>query len=167
MFHPQEITRIGQEINSEQTLHSIIDKTRNAAKADIIVLYPYETALRRFIFPPLIAGELLDSPVQPLSLGLLDDSAERVALIKDSHFAKDCATFYKTLQGSAHSLVGSFSQREKVRSIAAVPLQVGDELVGVLFINFRQPQRFDAAQKLFIDGLAQYAAIAIKNMRTL
>ena len=44
-----------------------------------------------------------------------------------------------------------------------MPLKVGDEKVGVLFVNFRQAQRFDATQKLFIEGLAHYAAIAIKN----
>src|SRR5205085_223065 len=38
--------------------------------------------------------------------------------------------------------------------------------VGVLFVNFRQPQRFDAIQKLFIEGLAHYTAIAIKNAQT-
>ena len=36
----------------------------------------------------------------------------------------------------------------------------------MLFVNFRQLQRFDGTQKLFIDGLAHYAAIAIKNAHT-
>ena len=81
-------------------------------------------------------------------------------------FAKNSALFYKKLLGDSYDHQGNFGQREKVRSIAALPLRVGDELVGVLFINFRQPQRFDGTQKLFIDGLAHYAAIAIKNAHT-
>src|SRR5438105_15302477 len=62
-----------------------------------------------------------------------------------------------------HVRQGNFQEREKICSTAALPLQVGDEIVGVLFVNFRQPQHFDATQKLVIEGLAHYAAIAIKN----
>lgn len=45
-------------------------------------------------------------------------------------------------------------------------MRVNDQAVGALFINFRQPQRFDAPQKQYIQSLANYAAIAIANARS-
>ena len=150
---------------TSQALQATVDKIRDATKADIVVLYPYEPALQRYVLPPIIAGTLLNSTIQSISPGLFDDTVALMLQHKGPIFAKNSATFYTKLHGNSYIWQGSFGQREKVRSIAAVPLQVGDELVGVLFVNSRQPQRFDATQKLFIDGLAQYAAVAIKNAR--
>src|SRR5437870_1830295 len=136
---------------------------REATQAEIVVLYPYERTVHRFVLPPRIAGTLLDSSslrstyVRPISIAVL--ALHHVEPI----FAKESAIIYTTLQSNLHIREGNFQQREKICSMVAVPLRVGDESVGVLFVNFRQPQRFDATQKLFIEGLAHYAAIAIKN----
>ena len=92
-----------------------------------------------------------------------DDLAKLMLQHVQPIFAEKGTTIYSDLHGHTHIRQGSFGQREKIRSTAAMPLRVGDELVGVLFVNFRQSQHFDATQKLFIEGLAHYAAIAIKN----
>ena len=153
-----------QQLKSEQTLQATVDKIRDATQADVVVLYPYEPALQRFIFPPRVAGTLLDSsspqstfPRQP------DDIAALILRHGSPIFAKESTTIYTELNGDVHIGRGSFQQREKLCSTAAMPLRVGDESVGVLFVNYRQPQRFDATEKLVIEGLAHYAAIAIKN----
>jgi GAF domain-containing protein len=152
-----------QQLDSEQVLQATADNIQTATKADVVVLYPYEPTLRRFVLPPRIAGTLLDSTslrspyIRPNGIVYLALHHEKPI------FAKESATIYNILWGDDHIRQESFGQREKMRSTAIVPLQVGDESVGVLFVNFRQPQRFDATQKLFIEGLAYYAAIAIKN----
>ncbi|HLX56315.1 MAG TPA: GAF domain-containing protein [Ktedonobacteraceae bacterium] len=154
-----------QQLDSEQALQATVDKIRDAAKADIVVLYPYDHALRRFILPPIITGTVIDSTIQSMSPNQSDDTMALMVQLKTPIFAKDSDAFYTKLHGNSYVRRGSFGQREMVRSIAALPLQIGDELVGVLFVNFRQPQRFDATQKLFIDGLAHFAAVAVKNAR--
>ena len=152
-----------QQLVSEQVLQATADNIQTATKADVVVLYPYEPTLRRFVLPPRIAGTLLDSTslrspyIRPNGIVYLALHHEKPL------FARESATIYNILRGDDHTRQESFGQREKIRSTAIVPLQVGDESVGVLFVNFRQPQRFDATQKLFIEGLAHYAAIAIKN----
>lgn len=154
-----------QQLDSEQALQATVNKIRDATQADIVILYPYEPTADGFVFSPIIAGTLLNSAdllISPVQSG---DTVTLMLHRKDPIFAKNSATFYTKLHGNSYIQQGSFGQREQVRSIAAVPLQVGDELIGVLFVNFRQPQRFDATQKLFIDGLAHYAAVAIKNAR--
>jgi GAF domain-containing protein len=154
-----------QQLDSEQALQATVEKIRDATKADIVVLYPYDPTLRRFVLPPIMAGTLLASTIQAMSLNQPNDTITLMLQREEPIFARDSASFYTKLHSNLHTWKGSFGQSEKVRSIASVPLQVADELVGVLFVNFRQPQHFDATQKLFIDGLAHYAAVAIKNVQ--
>jgi GAF domain-containing protein len=152
-----------QQLDSEQLLQATAANIQTATKADVVVLYPYEPALQRFVLPPRIAGILLDSASLRSPFIRLDGIVYLALHHKEPIFAKESTISYYTLRGDPHIQQESFGQREKIRSTAIVPLQAGDELVGVLFVNFRQPQRFDATQKLFIEGLAHYAAIAIKN----
>ncbi len=156
----QLLTRL---LESEQTLQATVDKICDATLADLVVLYPYEASRHCFVLPPSIAGTLLDSTsIQSMSSTRPDDIVERMLHHEKPIFAKN-TTVDTGQDGTTHIRQGSFGKRENIRSTAALPLRVGDELVGVLFANFRQPQRFDATQKLFIEGLAHYAAIAIKN----
>ncbi len=152
-----------QQLKSEQTLDATVEKIKDATRADIVVLFPYEPILRRFILPQRIVGNLLD-PTYPKATVLGSDDIAVIALNhKEPIFAKDSDTTYAELRGYVKQGQGNFKEREKIRSAAVVPLRVGEEAVGVLFVNFRQAQRFDSAQKLLIEGLAHYAAIAIKN----
>ena len=156
-----------QQLESEQTLQAIVDKIHDATKADLVVLYPYEPITQRFVLPPRIAGTLLDSiSFQSMSSNRLDDIVAPMLRRVKPIFAKKSITVYTELHINIHIRQVSFGQREKFLSTAAMPLRVGDESVGVLFVNFRQTQRFDATQKLFIEGLAHYAAVAIKNAQT-
>jgi GAF domain-containing protein len=156
----QLLTRL---LESEQTLQATVDKICDATLADLVVLYPYEASRHCFVLPPSTAGTLLDSTsIQSMSSTRPDDIVERMLHHEKPIFAKN-TTVDTGQDGTTHIRQGSFGKRENIRSTAALPLRVGDELVGVLFVNFRQPQRFDATQKLFIEGLAHYAAIAIKN----
>jgi GAF domain-containing protein len=152
-----------QQLESEQTLQATVDKIRDATQADIVVLYPYEPALQHFVLPPRTAGELLNPTFPRASRLRPDDIATLASGLVEPIFARESITVYTQLDGDAVIRPGNFREREKISSSAVVPLRVGTESVGALFVNFRQPQRFDATQKLLIEGLAHYAAIAIKN----
>jgi GAF domain-containing protein len=152
-----------QQLESEQTLQATVDKIHDATQADIVILYPYEADRERFVSPPRIAGNLLDSAIRYILPSQPDDIAALMLHHGEPIFAKESVSLYTELLGNAQTRSGNFQEREHIRSTAAVPLQVGEEQVGILFANFRQPQRFDATQKLFIEGLGHYAAIAIKN----
>jgi len=152
-----------QQLESKQTLQVTVDKIREATKADVVVLYPYEPTHQRFVLPPRIAGTLHSSPPQFMSPNRPNDIVSVALHHVEPIFAKQSASIYTILQGDVRIRQESFQQREEIRSTAIVPLKVGEESVGVLFVNFRQPQYFDAPQKKLIDGLAHYAAIAIKN----
>lgn len=147
-----------RQLEAEQALQATVDKIREATLADAAILYPYEADRQKFALPPRIAGTLHSSFPQGMGPRLPHDIVEVALHLKEPVFAKEGATLYASMP-KEHN----FQQRERIRSTAVMPLRAGDDSVGVLFLNFRQRQRFDATQKKLIDGLAHYAAIAIKN----
>jgi GAF domain-containing protein len=151
------------QLQLKQTLQATVDKIRDATLAGIVVLYPYEQAHRRFILPPQVSGTLHDSYPELMSPERPDDVVTLALQQKEPIFAKQGSDIYTKLASNVLIRQGNFQQREGIQSTAVISLQAGDEKVGVLFVNFRQPQHFEATQRLFIEGLTHYAAIAIKN----
>src|SRR5262249_31958474 len=137
-----------QQLDSGQVLQVIVDNIRGATLADLVVLYPYESGHQRFVYPPRVAGTLLASTsIQAMSSSRSDDFVSLALHSTEPVFARDSATNYN--EPSTDVLQqGSFRQHEKIRSTAVIPLRVRDESVGVLFVNFRQPQRFNSSQRL-------------------
>lgn len=153
-----------RQLDSKEVLQTIVDEIRERTKTDIVILFPYVQAQKKLDLSPTMSGELH----YPNSPRLRDSSPDDIALLALNHGApvfENSAELYEKLGGHPERRLGNFEQREQLSSTAMVPLRVGEETVGVLFINYRQPQRFDAPQKHLILGLSNYAAIAIENSR--
>lgn len=154
------------QLNSEQLLEEVVVRIREATKADLVSLYPYLQADLKFEMPFRQSGLLLQTDF-PKPACVQSDDIAWLSLVKgEPVFAKDSSDLYEALGGAPKKRKGNFEVREQISSTVAVPLRAGDESVGVLFVNFRKPQRFDAPQKNLIHSLANYAAIAIRNSRT-
>lgn len=152
----------------ERTLQATADRIKDATKSDVVVLYPYSKATDSFLPPPFVAGELRDPAWKEFMIPRRSDDIARLLLKREEPlFASESSTLYTTLSGDTHRPQGNFPQREGVCSTAAARLKAGDEVVGVLFVNYRQPQLFDSPQELLIEGLSHFAAIAINNARML
>ena len=152
-----------QQIELAQVLQETVDKIWQATEANSVILYPYDPSLQRFMLPPRISGTLLDSTPLHSTLLLPHDMAMQALNYAKPIFAKQGTSIYPTLRGDLQAEQVNFQKREKVQSVAIMPLRVGELSVGVLFLNFRQLQQFDTPQKSLIEGLAHYAAIAIRN----
>ncbi len=158
---------LAQQLDSEQVLQSTAEKIFQAAEAELVVLYPYESTAQQFRVFPRIAGQLINqTAISAMFPRCPDDIAALLLQQQQPIFAKDSAQLYQELVSGTDNLAQRFAKREQIRSTAALPLRVMDEAVGVLFVNFRQSQRFDSPQKILIEGLAHFAAIAIKNAQT-
>jgi GAF domain-containing protein len=157
-----------QQFESPDTPQAIVESIKEATKADVVILYRYNAEARRFILPAVHTGVLLDPQSSPASYPPYPDSVSLLMLEQGKAiFARESQTLYTLLLKDGSTLQERrFSQREQISSTAAIPLRVEENIVGVLFLNFRQPQRFDATQQLLFEGLAHYAAIAIKNAHT-
>src|SRR5258708_1079143 len=155
-----------QHLDREQTLQATADMIREATKADVVVLYPYSHIQQSFMPPPAITGKLQDPSSEQLMVPRRPDDIAILLLNREEPvYAIESTTLYTTLMGDIRIRQGRFPQREGIASTAAMCLQVREEPVAVLFINFRQSQSFDSPQKLLIEGLSHFAAIAITNAR--
>ncbi|WP_181017484.1 TIR domain-containing protein [Methylobacterium sp. V23] len=67
--------------------------------------------------------------------------------------------------GREHSATDRFLGREGILAVAGVILRAADEVVGVMFINFRRTHIFEQKERDMIETLAATAAIAVKNRR--
>jgi GAF domain-containing protein len=164
--------KLTQQLDSERLFQEVVDRILETTEADVVVLYPYDEKRPdgdRFAMPPYTSGELLEKSFRrPDHVNPNPDDIAWLALKKGRPvFVKDTAKLYETLGGDMNKRKGNFEEREQIKSTAALTLKIGDETVGVLFVSYRVPQRFDAPQKTLIQGLASYAAIAIRNSRLL
>ena len=155
------------EAEDEDLLDSIAGHASNVVAADIVIIFEYERA-RGFLPTPAMAGrftELLGNsshgesnymPPLRLSENLGPQYAhvrgELVALYAEDHETNLCEQF----------LV-----KEEIQAGAFVPLRRGNELVGIMFINYRRARQFSDYDKTIIGTLASTVAIAIQNRRSL
>lgn len=155
--------RLLQQSDTGQLLQEIVDHVRAATAADLVSLFPYLPLRQCFMLPACTSGTLR-VPEYPQAAAINADDIPALALRQPwPVFARDSASLALLLGGMPGTSKGHFIQRERLRSTAVVPLRVRTEPVGVLFINFRQPQRFDPPQKQLIEGVATYVASVIAS----
>jgi GAF domain-containing protein len=166
------LNQIGQTLtaieNPTEVLHRIAQDAKEVLGADIVDLYEYDQARNQFSLPPVLVGERRD-PFVPKDRIYDDDVVYKVVRSGQPEYFPDA-------QGATR-LTGKFEVprpdtpdnrfvvREGVLSSVALPLRAGNEAVGVMFVNFRSAQGFDAEQKALIESFSNLAAIAIYNSR--
>ena len=165
-----QLNNIGQlltrHLESDRVLEDIVTHMRATTQADLVLLYPFQQADKQFDPQPLLAGELLEPRIPQPDANRADDLAMLALQYGQPIFADNSTDLYRALCGDQAQNKGTFSKREKIQSTAVIPLYLIGEQVGVLFCNYRRPQHFDRLKQEFIQGLAGYAAIAIKNSRS-
>ncbi|MFZ4699338.1 MAG: GAF domain-containing protein [Candidatus Methylumidiphilus sp.] len=146
-------------------LRQIAGTSMNVLAADIVSIYEYVETLNRFLLPHDRAGSLLVD----IEVSGLEPNAGPNLMLKskeDFHFTINSPN--DSIMNSPdleRSEMGSFIEREKIKSSAGIILRVGTEIVGVLFVHFRRPHVFTDQEKQIIKTLAANAALAIKNRR--
>jgi GAF domain-containing protein/ActR/RegA family two-component response regulator len=153
-------------------LQRIVQDAQQSLAADIVTLYQYRRGRDvEFVTPPVVAGEVR-VPV-PMGRKIYENDLPAL-LVKEgkSYYADDVTTdpFLATVSPEVEPRDGQparprFIQREDIRSSAGVLLRAEDEIVGVMFVNYRTPRSFDEELKQEIDLFAGQAAAAIRNAR--
>jgi GAF domain-containing protein len=151
----------------KEVLKKIASNAMAALNADIIIVYRYDQKTRKPFPDPIHFGNIYEPN------GILSEqySEKNVIsnLIKNNRdvFATDVkrskilSSRDKRVEHSSRMI--GFTDREMIKSCAAILLKVRRELVGIMFINYRRPQKFNQQQKRIIKIFANHAAIAIRN----
>ncbi len=154
-----------QAIKADDTIKKMIDWLRGVAQADLVTIFPYYEALQRFDDLPHLSGQTIQPGFYRPSYFRPDDIAWLAVKHHKSEFASNSKTLYQQLNGPEGKRLGYFEERENVMSSAEFPLWSGKELVGVLFFNFRLPQKFGEEQRKLLANLADFAAQTLVQVR--
>ena len=143
---------------SGKLLHYIAWNVINILAADVVTIYEYINSENRFLTPPEIAGKLLVHQEMTEKLSQRHVPFKLIDQERDI-YAPDLGDHPEIFDNSP------FVKREKIKSVGAVLLKVDEDIVGLMFINYRRHHIFSENEKQTIDTLASSVAIAIKNQR--
>lgn len=140
----------------DRTLHSVADGVREVVSCDAVTVYTYDRDKGRLSHLPTTIGVHYEEMVHYLpevtSNSLVFEMLRRDRMYVVENIAAD-PLFHNS----------RFAADERVKSCAAIPLKVGAEKVGVMFINYRRSHRFTDDELTNLDLFANQAAVAIRN----
>jgi len=157
------LLKAGQGITALQSPHQVLqaiaDSVKEALACDVVKLYTYNQDREEIGLPVVYSGELrhLDR-LQELGNIRKDSVVGQLVALGRPHFVDD--TVHDPMMTA-----GSFVDREGIRSSAGIPLRVGNQTLGILFVNYRTLHPFARQERAEIELFATQAAIAIYNAR--
>lgn len=166
------LLKAGKEITSLQELpkilKSITDSVKTALRCDLVTLYTYDEENGEIGHPPVVSGDVNIPHALEAFRGVSKESVVwKILETGQPHFVNDSLYDQKMLSDKSSRLPGyhSFVERENICSSAGIPLIVGAEKLGILFVNYRFPHPFIEQEKNDIQIFADKAAMAIHNAR--
>ncbi|HJP93602.1 MAG TPA: GAF domain-containing sensor histidine kinase [Pyrinomonadaceae bacterium] len=158
----------------ETILQSITDSALEVLHANPVILFRYENDHKKFIPGLISSGDFLEPAVRDIPTEVKENDWPNILLnLSDSaiYLESECEYVNFQKQVGRHWLGDRFDRdfwhREQIKSLALLRLEHGNEPVGVLFVNYRTPQRFNAPTKRLIQAFAAQAASAIINAKLL
>ena len=147
-------SRLARNIYQSPILQAIVDNLRKAMGCDVVVLRPYN-AVEGKLDPSVVSGHVN----KPELLGKSEHSSleDHVLKLDKPHFTNDFP--------ADPILNGPFVEREKIRASGCIRLEVDQQPMGILFVNWREPHEWQLQETQAVELFANQAAIAIWNNR--
>ena len=166
------LNKIGKSLIDVQDPSKVLNQIAKDAKtvlgADIVDLYEYNQGHKEFVLPPILVGKRRDPSVTKDQIYDDDVVMKVVKSGKPQYFAdsQSASLLTKAFDVPREDVPDErFVIREGIVSSASLPLKLGEETVGVMFVNYRTRQAFDDEQQNLIESFSYLAAIAIHNAR--
>ncbi len=154
---------IQQEIaeNPKKVYQLIVEAVCKTIEADCAVIYPYDPAFGEFYDVDNVAdyGLYNELPVEEKA-----DKKRRLAarvhqegeIIRENIEQEDPRIHEKS----------PFITREGIKALMGLSLRIGDNILGILYVNYRKPHFFSEEEKRVIRLFGQQAALAVSNSWT-
>ena len=138
------------------TLTSVASGTKTILDCDAVTIFVYEPKRQKIHFPPTHLGLIDSEKVEQLTTLGTNSLVHKMLAYGKRYLVDDVFTdpYFKS---------SLFRRKEKIQSVAAVPLKVADTQVGIIFANYRTPHRFTQSDTDILEMFADQAAIAIYN----
>jgi GAF domain-containing protein len=156
----QSVSALRRDVDLKEILSRILDAARDVLEADLSVIFPYNERADRFLMDQLVAvgeGVTTFKWQEPRKTG-----ATRKILSQNKLLATnldDASEEWAPLLGS-----GGFKEHFEPKAIAGVPLRVGIEKVGVLYISYQTLHSFDEQERNLIQAFANMVAVTLRNV---
>jgi signal transduction histidine kinase len=156
----------------ELILQSITDSALTVLHANPVILFRYETSKKKFFPEIIMSGDCFFPEVRNIPKEIKENDWPNIILnldhsseyIENEHqylnFQKRVSRVWR-----GHRFDRDFWYREQIRSFAALRLEHRDEPVGIMFVNYRSPQKFNEPTRRLIEAFAAQAASAIARNR--
>jgi GAF domain-containing protein len=152
----QSLSRIPEVSN---ILRRIAWNSLNVLGADVVTIYEYVQNKKQFITPPKKAGRFIEE--NKMHEKISAENLPFVLIKRGQNVYASQIVKEKIFQNAP------FTSREKIKSAGGILLKVDENIVGVMFVNYRRPHNFSEEEIKIIENLASIAAIAIQNHRWL
>jgi signal transduction histidine kinase/signal transduction protein with GAF and PtsI domain len=153
-------------IDIDTVLDNIADIASEVLETDVLVLYQYDEKNKKIIWPPIFKGDII---YPEYMISPVDETDAPMLFINrgKNHYAESSQDdpIMAPGQNPRKGIPKRFLFREKIASSAAILLKVGQETVGIMFINYRIPHKFNEDERRIIENYASYIAIAIQNVK--
>ncbi len=151
------VARVITLADIRETLQAVAEGMYDVLHCDVITLYDFDQDKEKFVHGPEIIGaywpDRVRSPATFRQHGLVYQVLQYEGKLLIEPDVSSNPLFAES----------RFTHEEKIASCVAFPLRVGQQTVGVMFINFRTPHHFSEDEQISIDLFANQAAIAIHN----
>jgi PAS domain S-box-containing protein len=154
-------------IDIDKVLDNIADIASEVLETDVLVLYQYDEKNKKIIWPPIYKGDIYHEEYMNTEVDSSDAPLLLINKEKNHYSYNSQKDNIMTPSGQRleKKIPERFVVRENIASSAGIILKVGQETVGVMFINYRTPHTFDQDEQRIIENYASYIAIAIQNVK--
>ncbi len=162
----QQILDIDAKLQSmsespKSILQAIVDGACEITSANCAVVYPFDAGRGEFYDIENIASHGLQ---KNLKLSEKPRSKEGMA----SYIKKKGEIALEDIKAEDPAMLTTspFIKREKIQAFMGIALKVGNDILGVLYVNFRDPHSFTKQEKNTIRLFAHQASYALHNARS-
>lgn len=148
-----------------QALGQIVKTAAQVLQADSAAIWSYDEGQDIFLPEELVATGIPEEELEKFRAeepkpGRTADTVMRLGYVPVTDVTRP---EYDFLGPSTRDLL----DRVGVRSFQGIALRVGDERLGVLYVNYKRPRAFGEEEERKLRTFASHAALALKNARLL
>jgi GAF domain-containing protein len=165
-----QMRRTAETLARAPGVHEVLDQIAKSARislqADSTAIWPYDAVRNRFISESFVADNISPSILSEFTKwGPRPDGTAHTVMKVGWIEVADVADVnrYGFLGGTTRSLL----EKIGVRSFWGISLAVGDEILGVLYINHNRIRDLNEEEKQTAFTFANHAALALKKARLL
>ena len=148
-----------------QVLQRIVESARQVLQADSAAIWSYDNMRNQFIPDELVTDGIPENELEKFRTeeprkGRTADAVMRVGWVGVTDISD---SRYKFIGASSRDLLGNIG----IKSFQGIALKVGDENLGVLYVNYNRLRSFSEDDRKTLETFASHAALALKKARLL